>query len=190
MLRKLGRIELHLDKIKPILHTFTSGSGFVTEEWRSGQQQAFRTLGMSVEQISSWLAYPEEVGEICNHYSTDVFKRFIEKLLGPEFYTQNNCEPNIVMWRIQEQKPGRITIPHVDLYTSVKKNHNIEKDQLLRLWIPLEDAKFGHLLLVGEETLDNFKSGEIYDWDNEMHTGINAGFDPRYTLLVYLKKNT
>jgi hypothetical protein len=191
MVRLLGNISIHLDKIKPVLHTFTSSqvSSFVSTSWRDAQQEAFVLYGMQKEHLDNWAAYPIEVAETWNHYSTDVFCRFLSKLLGDDFFQRNNCEPGIVMWHIQEQKPGRITIPHFDLYSSVKGNLGIEKDQLLRLWIPLEDAKFGHALFVGDEVIHKFKAGEIYDWDDELHTGVNAGFDSRYTLLLYIKKN-
>jgi hypothetical protein len=190
MIRLLGHIAIHLDKIKPILHTFTISkvSSVDATGWGEEQQQAFIDSGMTDSQVANWLGYPDEVAETWNYYTTDIFSKFLSKLLGSRFYEDNACESGIAMWKIQEQKPGRITVPHFDLYSSVKENAGIDKGQLLRLWIPLEDAKFGHALFIGEEVIYKFKAGEIYDWDDELHTGVNAGFDSRYTLLLYLKK--
>ena len=43
---------------------------------------------------------------------------------------------------------------------------------------------------IGKLNLD-FKAGEIYNWDSEdLHAAVNSGFDPRYTLLLYLSKQT
>ena len=191
MIRILGTIDLNLNKITKVMRTFVSSNtdGLSSEHWRNSQIKMFSDMGMSEMQIANWKEYLESITGYNQYSTTDmVFTKFLEKLLGEDFFERNGCLPKINEWRIQEQKPGHITIPHIDIYESVTLKNNTNKKDLLRLWIPLEDAKFGQALFVGDEVVYKFKAGEIYDWDNEMHTGVNAGFDSRYTLLIYIKK--
>ena len=192
MIRLLGTIDINLEKITKVMRTFVRSNtdGLSSDSWRNSQIKMFTELGMSETQISNWREYTESVTGYDQHNTTsEVFTKFLEKLLGEDFFKHNDCLPKIEYWRIQEQKPGHITLPHVDLHESVTLKNNTNKKDLLRLWIPMEDAKFGQAFFVGDEVIHRFKAGEIYDWDDEMHTGVNAGFDNRYTLLVYIRKN-
>lgn len=118
----------------------------------------------------------------------DSTKKYIASHLDAAMLAEQNIDrdSDILRLIVQKQLPGNFTVSHYDLHWSVKP---YDPSEIARFWIPLEDAKFGHALFVNNTALTEFKAGEIYDWDIEdLHGGVNAGFDPRYTLLLYLKK--
>jgi hypothetical protein len=96
---------------------------------------------------------------------------------------------NVIVLRVD---PGSFTRPHVDTFKNslLKNNKDLVFDDIVRLWIPLEDSTFGQVLFVGDQVLSSYKAGEVYTFDNyTLHSAANAGLDIRYTLLVYTTKN-
>ena len=105
-----------------------------------------------------------------------------------EHHSLNNPS-NAVVLRVD---PGSLTRPHVDTFKNalLKNNKDLVFDDIVRLWIPLEDSTFGQVLFVGDQVLSSYKTGEVYTFDNyTLHSAANAGLDIRYTLLVYTTKN-
>ena len=104
-------------------------------------------------------------------------------------YHSLNKPSNVVVLRVD---PGSFTRPHVDTFKNslLKNNKDLVFDDIVRLWIPLEDSTFGQVLFVGDQVLSSYKAGEVYTFDNyTLHSAANAGLDIRYTLLVYTTKN-
>ena len=87
--------------------------------------------------------------------------------------------------------PGTFTRPHKDTFKNslLKKYKDLVFDDIIRLWIPLEDSTFGQAFFVGNEVISKYHAGDVYTFDNyAMHSAANAGLDIRYTLLVYTSK--
>ena len=191
MIKKLGHINISYDKIKKFLGTYgyNEHSTFASAEWIEEQTIILKKIGFPETEIDNWRKYKPDATMMSYSLFSDVFDKYIIKLLGDDFFQNNGCEKEVLGCNVQCQMPGNFTVPHVDVYHSVTKKTDATREGVMRLWIPLEDAKFGHVLFVGDTVLTDFKTGEIYDWDLEdMHAAANAGLAPRYTLLVYLRR--
>ena len=190
MIKKIGKILLGYNRIISYFESqpTRSHTTYVNPLHIATQKIKFAEKGYTDQQIMNWENYPGESVDIEYLRGNDLMKKYITNKLDPAILDEQQVDQNIIGWNIQKQFPGHFTVPHYDLYHSMK---NYTREEIARFWIPLEDAKFGHALFVENEILTDFKAGEIYDWDTEdLHAAINAGFDPRYTLLLYLKKKS
>ena len=66
---------------------------------------------------------------------------------------------NVIVLRVD---PGSFTRPHVDTFKNslLKNNKDLVFDDIVRLWIPLEDSTFGQVLFVGDQVLSSYKAGD------------------------------
>ena len=93
---------------------------------------------------------------------------------------------NAVVLRVD---PATFSVPHVDKFIhSLRMIPNFKAEDVVRLWVPLEDSMFGQALFVGDEVLTKYSAGDVYSFDNIMHSAANAGLHTRYTMVVYTKK--
>jgi hypothetical protein len=190
MIKKIGKLNLDFNKLISYFDSIKYGSNttFVSPLHVSIQKEKFAEKGYTDQQIKRWEDYIQESTMMGYVSDNELIKKYIEARIDSSILAEQQLNREIVKWNIQKQVPGRFTVPHYDLYHSVTTH---SPDQIVRLWIPLEDAKFGHALFVGDTVLSDFKAGEIYDWELEdLHAAVNSGFDPRYTLLLYLSKQT
>jgi hypothetical protein len=188
MIKKLGQLNLNYSRLITYFESAVSGvdTTYVSPLHVSIQKQKFSENGYTKQQIKLWEEYNPESVMMQYLSGNELIKKYIEAKLDSSMLDEHLIDREIIRWNIQKQIPGRFTVPHYDLYHSVKTH---TREQIVRLWIPLEDAKFGHALFVGDTVLADFKAGEIYDWDtDDLHAAVNAGFDPRYTLLLYFNK--
>lgn len=190
MIKKLGKLNLDYNRLITYFESFGCGTSttYVNPLHMSIQKEKFNENGYNEQQIKCWEEYIPESVMMDYLHGNDLIKKYIEARLDSSMLAEQQINKEIVKWNIQKQIPGRFTIPHYDLYHSVKTH---TREQIVRFWIPLEDAKFGHALFVDNTVLTDFKAGEMYDWDIEdLHAAVNVGFDPRYTLLLYLSKKS
>lgn len=113
-----------------------------------------------------------------------------KEILSLEFLQKNNLGIPINAI-VRKQDPGFFFAPHRDYYTNLVYTHDKDVDfnDIVRMWIPIEDGKFGHALFVENEVLYNWKKGDVYTFPPDaLHSAANAGIEPRYSLLVYCKK--
>lgn len=187
----IGKIDLSLSKLSNIIVTKLEQeevTSYVSENWINDQLDIFKKLNFSELQIDNWKKYPPKVAEITSLKATELFKKYLQTLFKKLPYISDNSL-TFTTANIQRQRPGHITVPHVDVYHTAQKS-GLSIDDTVRFWVPLEDSKFGHCLFVDDEVLNKFSAGDVYTWDTEhMHTGVNAGFDDRYTLIVYFRKS-
>lgn len=189
MIKKIGNLILNYNKLIAVFESSQTGSNSVysSSEWVNEQIDKFVKNNYTDQQIDYWKNYSIESTLTDSMSDNELIKLYIAKNLDASMLTEQNIDRDIIRWTVQKQSPGHFTVPHYDLYHSVKPYNQSE---IARFWIPLEDAKFGHVLFVNNTALTEFKAGEIYDWDIEdLHSAANAGFDPRYTLILYLKKS-
>jgi hypothetical protein len=189
MIKKIGNLILNYNKLIAVFESSQTGSSstYVSPKWTSEQIDKFVKNNYTNQQIDYWKNYNIESASMDYMSGTELIKLYIAKNLDASMLAEQNIDCDIIGWNIQKQSPGHFTVPHYDLYHSVNTYNPLE---IARFWIPMEDAKFGHALFVNNTALTEFKAGEIYDWDIEdLHSAVNAGVDPRYTLLLYLKKS-
>jgi hypothetical protein len=123
----------------------------------------------------------------CRSYTDDKLVNFkykgnwLIKYFPDEFLLQRGLDTEFKTVVILSQPPGNFVAPHYDQYQSSGFAHK----PVVRLWVPLEDSKFGQVFCVGDQVLSNFKAGDVYQFDNPLHSSANAGLDYRYTMVVY-----
>ena len=120
------------------------------------------------------------IREYCKEWYKDVI---------PDVFLQEHgiAKPdNVIVLRVD---PATFSVPHVDKFNhALRMNPNFNIDEVVRLWIPLEDSTFGQALFVGEQVLTKYSAGDVYSFDNLIHSAANAGLHTRYTMIVYTKK--
>jgi hypothetical protein len=94
---------------------------------------------------------------------------------------------NAIVLRVD---PGTFSVPHYDKFRHALREHpELKIDNIVRLWIPIEDSTFGQALFVEDEVIYRYSAGDVYTFDNyDFHSAANAGLDTRYTLVVYTNK--
>lgn len=198
MIKKIGQLTINFDKIISYFESSdivtNTESTYVDPSYVTKQKAKFVELGYTDQQINNWEGYLRESTNMTYWLGNDIIKKYITASLDADLLDEQHLERNVIGWNIQKQMPGNFTIPHYDVYHSINNYQSAgdyKINQVGRFWIPLEDAKFGHVLFVDKVVLSDFKAGEIYDWETEdLHAAVNTGFDPRYTLLLYLKKKS
>lgn len=79
---------------------------------------------------------------------------------------------------ISKLLPGNLMPMHSDPYT-------LERDGL-RYWIPLQDYHSGHVFIINDEMVTNYKKGDVFIFNEstDVHGAANIGHIPRYSLLI------
>ena len=117
-------------------------------------------------------------------------EEWFKDIVPKEFLKQHGFSYPINAVVLQVQ-PGHFTAPHQDRFngTVFAYDQDVPFDNIIRLWIPVEDCKFGQVLFVESDVIHNFRQGQVYQFGNyDFHSAANAGLDHRYTLIVYCKK--
>lgn len=90
-----------------------------------------------------------------------------------------------VMFLVQ---PSGRSIPwHRDSYNNYRRNFaKIDDDvEVIRYLVQLNDWKWGHYVLVGNNVLHQYKAGDIHCWrEGIYHATGNVGYWPRYALTI------
>lgn len=130
-----------------------------------------------------------------NCYSITWKREWYKDIVPQDFLDEHRISrPFNAMVRLQH--PGSFFAPHKDMYTVVvygEDGENQTKDSvpyedICRLWIPIEDGRFGEAFFVDSDVMYMWKSGEVYVFPPDViHSSCNAGVRDRYTLLVYCK---
>jgi hypothetical protein len=94
---------------------------------------------------------------------------------------------------VRLQHPGSFFAPHKDMYNMVvygedggQNKEQVKYENIARLWIPMEDGRFGEAFFIEDTALYMWKAGEVYTFPPDaLHSSANAGTRDRHTLLVY-----
>jgi hypothetical protein len=83
-----------------------------------------------------------------------------------------------VHWWITKLVPGDIMPMHKDPQT-VNTN-------CARYWIPLQDYVEGHVFIISNNLMTDYKAGDVYAYkfSEEVHGAANISYNPRYVLQV------
>jgi len=86
---------------------------------------------------------------------------------------------NKLDWWFIKLNPGEFQCMHVDAHTLDVKN-------LVRYTIFLQDWEPGHIFVLDDNYVSNYKAGDAYEWSDPLsiHGPANIGFNPRYTLQI------
>lgn len=91
-------------------------------------------------------------------------------------------KPGFVFYRMET---GDIMPTHVDHFEKYCEIFEVERSQVKRAVVFLEDWKIGHYFDIGGKAIVNYKAGKYVIWDcDEPHFAANIGTEPRYTLQI------
>jgi len=87
-------------------------------------------------------------------------------------------------WAFYKLPPGRWVPPHTDHFKNYSSFYKVrDKSKIKRIHLFLEDWKPGHLFVLENELVLNWKAGEYHMWGHEAeHWGGNFGVEDRYTI--------
>lgn len=126
-----------------------------------------------------------------SEYTLDKLKNFkyqspeLDKLFPDSFLIEHGLDITSKRVFVLVQPPGAFVAPHYDQFSMSK----LSGEHIVRMWVALEDAKFGQALFVESTCLTEFKAGDVFVFDkNDLHSSANAGLENRYTMLVYANK--
>lgn len=80
---------------------------------------------------------------------------------------------------------------HVDHFRTYTNLFQVDRSEVVRILIMLEDWKPGHYLEIDRTGIVNWKAGDYFIWENYVpHAASNIGVktDPRYTLQITATK--
>ena len=83
------------------------------------------------------------------------------------------------------QAPGNVLPMHRDTFINFKTKNRILADvEVVRYMIFLEDWVPGHMFTVENESMDNWKKGDIIYWGDAFHLGANASSVTKSTMNI------
>lgn len=82
-------------------------------------------------------------------------------------------------------KPANYLPYHSDSYIRYKELFNIKTEVIVRSVVMLEDWEPGQIILIGRETYSDWKSGDVFSWENDTkHSFYNMSLVNRYALQI------
>ena len=83
-----------------------------------------------------------------------------------------------IQWWFTKLIPGQFMPMHTDPHT--------HDSHCKRFWVPLQDYIPGHIFIYKDSMITNYKSGDVYQYDNsiDIHGAANIGYVPRLVLQV------
>jgi hypothetical protein len=87
------------------------------------------------------------------------------------------CKNKKHQWWISKIRPGRCFPMHVDTIKTSMINPQ-------RYWVAMEDYKWGHIFIVGNEILRDYKKGDVFLFDNIEHGAANVGLEIKFSLQI------
>lgn len=92
----------------------------------------------------------------------------------PPWLTNSN---NYFYWWMVKMFPSQFMHMHQD--PDVEKN-------VIRYWMPWTDYEPGHVFIINEELITNYKAGDVFAYVDQgaYHGSCNIGYSPRFVLQV------
>ena len=86
---------------------------------------------------------------------------------------------------LYKMKTGDIMPVHIDHFNTYCRIFNVDRANVFRALVMLEDWKPGHYLEMAGEGVVNWKAGDVFWWSADTpHAAANIGIEDRYTLQV------
>ena len=174
---KLGSVNISFEQLKSIIDSMPPKS---TIDYPNAIETLKNGGTHSDEELNNYAKYTIEKSENYKYHD-----QRITDLFPDSFLIENGFDPTVKRVFVLVQPPAAFVAPHYDQFRMA----NIVGRPVSRLWVALEDSKFGQALFVENSVLTNFKAGDVYTFDNAaLHSTANAGLHNRYTMLVYTTK--
>lgn len=153
--------------IDPIWSEQYKSFGYVRQPLTNQEESEWRNIGYTNEHFTG-LMYDSTntMPEYCNEISTKIGLK--------------NC--GFVFYKMTT---GVVMPTHVDHFNRYCKVFNIEKNQVWRAIVFLNDWAPGHYFEIDGNVIVHYKKGEYVLWSNETpHAASNIGLIDRYTLQI------
>ena len=126
----------------------------------------------------------------CNKYNSCYYEFYDNELQEFEQIIKNSFTDLVgdikdCFIRVSVKPPMTGLILHADTYNSYSRKHNVDTDNIVRYITTIEPWEWGHYLLIGNECIHQWKSGETYQIKpNVFHCTGNFGFNPKILLTI------
>ena len=110
----------------------------------------------------------------------------IDRLIPQDIFDKFNLDKENTEVKVLRYPPGSFTPPHVDRFNSLKTRYKLENTKsIVRVWISLEDQKFGHALFFENDVVHDVPRGTMITWDHSArHSACNSGLEDRYIMTI------
>jgi hypothetical protein len=155
-------IETNTGEIRPNLKMSQSAN---KNDYISKQRDEWLNAGYSIDPGSSieWeMFYQHDFDEILDFSKSPLFK-----------------DKKISAWWIPKIRPGKCFPAHRDSFEKSHKN-------ITRWWIALNDHEWGHVFMIEDQLIKNYKKGDIFEFNDHIHGAMNVGTTVKMTLQVLI----
>ena len=169
-----GIADLDFDLIIETLDT-------IEATWRSEWGVDYWDTDRDTKELSLKVQYSEESASYWQYVNPK-----IDKLIPQNIFDQYNLNRQNTEIKVFKYPPGSFTPPHVDRFNSLKTRFNLENtNDIVRVWIAMEDPKFGHALFFEHDVVHDVPRGTMITWDHSArHSACNAGLEDRYIMTI------
>ena len=141
---------------------------------KSSNDKMYKNRNNEIQEIG----YKKNTNEFYQVFSNDhydIFEKFI-KITNLEYATSS----------VIIQPPGNVLGWHQDTFVNFRlKNKHVKNKEVYRYMLMLEDWKWGHYFTAGNDTITQWKQGDLFFWEPHIfHCGANAGIDKKITLNI------
>lgn len=178
-----GVIDIDFDRLKKIIDE--------SEHERSSVYE--RDTYMRPRQDSEDKEITEKCAEWYKHssYAVRIKNKKFNDCFPGNFYDKLQIDKNTAKATVYKFTPGQFTPPHRDLMGDYMSQSDADKKSLVKVWVALSSPDLGHALFIGKQNvIYNVPKGTAFQFDfqNDWHSGVNAGITDRYFLTMIGEK--
>lgn len=145
--------------------------------------------GITEEEVNIWVndGYPKNLSFTGMMFDNKhPMPDFINKIKEHFVNSYDNLTCTIYKMESMDIMPD-----HIDHFRTYCKLFNVERSQVVRILVMLEDWKSGHYLEINSKGITDWVAGDYFVWENDVpHAASNIGkkVDTRYTLQITATK--
>jgi hypothetical protein len=127
------------------------------------------------KQKNEWL----DAGYDISPGSSIEWEMFYQEHLTDNFDSHNLefCLNKKHKWWIAKIMPGKCFPMHRDSF-------DLSDGKISRYWMALDDHKFGHVFILEDQILQDYKKGDVFKFSDELHGAANVGTEPKLSMQI------
>lgn len=141
----------------------------------------------------NYLYHPSTISHVYYH-GTGKDSLDIKSLIPDSFYHAHHMNKDDCLVKVNRMTPGNFFYPHKDklnAYVVYHENQKNKEDVTVK-WITLTKPHFGHVFLIDDPNRPAYymldQGTVIEDFFNNIHVGINVGWEDRWFMSIQYKK--
>jgi hypothetical protein len=178
-----GIVDIDFDKLNQLINESKHERSSVYERDTYMKPRQNSEDKEITEKCAEWYKHSSFAVKIKNKKFNDCFPDY--------FYNKLEMIKETAKATVYKFIPGQFTPPHRDLMGDYISQSDADKKNLTKVWVALSEPELGHALFVGKENvIYNVPKGTTlqFDFQNDWHSGVNAGTKDRYFLTMIGKK--